>query len=91
MHKDSIRAHHCSTRAHHCTHAHMHTCFGDRKSTKNPSKIDPKSDQKEDAILNATWKALGPIFDGFWLQNGGVGGVLGPKIDENCFQERSKM
>ena len=55
----------------------MHTCIGDRKSTKKPSKNDPKSDQKEDAILNATWKAPGPIFDRFWLQNEGVGGVLG--------------
>ena len=52
--------------------------YGGPKSTKNPSKIGPKSDQKEDAILNATWKALGPIFDGFWLQNGGVWEVLGP-------------
>ena len=45
----------------------------DRKSTKNPSEIDPKSHQKEDAILNATWEALGPILDGFWVQNGSVG------------------
>ena len=49
---------------------------------ENPPKIDPKSDQKEDAILNATWKALGPIFDGFWLQNGGVGGSWGLKNQE---------
>ena len=56
--------------------------FGGRKSSKNLSKIDPKSDQKEDAILNATWKALGPIFDGFWLQNGRVGGSWGPKNQE---------
>ena len=56
--------------------------FGGPKSTKNRTKIDPKSIQKEDAILNATWKALGPIFDGFWLQNGGVGGSGGPKNQE---------
>ena len=35
--------------------------------------------------MNATWKALGSIFDGFLLQNGSVRGVLGPlksrKID----------
>ena len=37
----------------------------------------PKKNQKEDAIVSATWKALGPIFDKVWLQNVGVGGVLG--------------
>ena len=57
--------------------------FGSRKSTKNRSKIDPKSDQKQDAILNATWKALGPISGGFWLQLGGqVGAKLAPKSEK---------
>ena len=56
--------------------------FGGPKSTTNQSKINPKSDQKEDAISNATWKALGPIFDGCWVQNGGVGGSWGPENQE---------
>ena len=47
---------------------------------EDPPKIIPKSDQKQDAILNAIWKALGPIFGGFWLQLGGqVGAMLAPK------------
>jgi len=54
----------------------MHACGGPQ-STKNPSKIDPTRDPKEDAILIATWEALGLIFDGSVLQNEGVGGVLG--------------
>ena len=34
-------------------------------------KINPKSDQKQDAILDASWMALGAILVGFWLQVGG--------------------
>ncbi len=65
----------------HKIHAHMRTCihaYGGPQSTKNPSKIDPTRDPKEDAILTATWEALGLIFNGFWLQNGSVWDVLRP-------------
>ena len=33
-------------------------------------KINPESDQKQDAMLDASWMALGPILSGFWLQVG---------------------
>ena len=61
--------------------AHMHTCFRHQRpqSTKKRSKIDPTRDPKEDAILTATWEALGLIFDGSGLQNEGVGGSWGSK------------
>ena len=60
----------------------MRTCihaYGGPQSTKNPSKIDPTRDPKEDAILTATWEALGFIFDGSGLQNESVGRSWGFK------------
>ena len=64
---------------------------------ENPSKIDANSDRKRDAILDASWRALGQIWDGFWLQVGGqVGAKLapksekwGPQDDVNKYAEKS--
>ena len=38
---------------------------GSRKLIKNQPKSHPKSDPKQDAILHASWMALGAIFGGF--------------------------
>ena len=57
--------------------------FWDRKSIKDRSKIDQKSNQKSDAILDRFWMALGSIFDRFWAQVGGqVGAKLAPKSEK---------
>ena len=63
---------------------------GCRKSTKNQPKINPKSDQKQDAILDASWMALGAILDGFWSQVGRIGAKLAPKSEEMGYQDDVK-
>ena len=74
---------------HVCIHAHMHTYVHAYMLAVGPifHKFllqtrgvgrSKKNNQKEDAIVSATWKALGPMFDKVWLQKGGVWEILGP-------------
>ena len=53
------------------------------KSIQNPSKIYLQRHLKQDTILNRSWRALGWILGGFWLQVGGqVGAKLAPKSEK---------
>ena len=44
--------------------------FCGRKSTNNPSKIDQRSDQKSNAILDGSWSDFEAIFVPSWGQVG---------------------
>ena len=53
------------------------------KSIRNPSKIDLKRHLKQDTILDRSWRALGWILGGFWLQVGKqIGTKLAPKSEK---------
>ena len=54
------------------------------KIHKKTPKIHSKSNQKQDAILDASWMALGAILAGFWLQ---VGRQNGAKIQQNWLKK----
>ena len=52
----------------------------DEQSMKIRSKIDPESNQKQDAILNGFWKALGPVLVDFEAK---LKAKLGPRWHQN--------
>ena len=65
--------------------------LGGRKSIKNQSKIDPKTDRKQDASWDGFWIAVRSTFDRFWAQLGGqIGAKLAPTSREMGYQDDVK-